>query len=121
MSIIVNNSIVFLDSLQFLKASLDSLAGNLKADDFKRLLSEFQEDKLKLLRKKDDSYKKFVYPRLPPKDSFYSSIEDGKRGKGDGHISTSQYLHLKLVWNKSGFKTFKDFHNHYLKKKWNYH
>ena len=46
MSIIVNNSIVFLDSLQFLKASLDSLGGNLKYDDFKHLLSEFPEDKL---------------------------------------------------------------------------
>ena len=59
---------------------------------------------------------KFLYPRLPPKESFYSSIDDGKRGKGDGHIFTSQYLHLQFVWNKFGFKTFKDFHNHYLKK-----
>ena len=123
MSIIVNNNIILLDSLQFLKASLDSLAGNLKDDDFKHLLSEFPKDKLELLRKKDpypyewvDSYRKFLYPRLPPKESFYSSINDGKRGKGDGHISTSQYLHLKLVWNKFGFKTFKDFQNHYLKK-----
>ena len=111
MSIIVNNNIIFLDSLQFLKASLDSLAGNLKDDDFKHLLSEFRKDKLELLRKKDaylyewvDSYKKFLYARLPPNESFYSSINDGKRGKSDGHISTSQYLHFKLVWNKFGFK-----------------
>ena len=48
MSIIVNN-IIFLDSLQ---ASLDSLAGNLKDDDFTHLLSEFPKDKLELLRKK---------------------------------------------------------------------
>ena len=41
MSIIVNNGIVFLDSLQFFKASLDSLAGNLEDNDFKHLLSEF--------------------------------------------------------------------------------
>ena len=123
MSVIVNYSIVFLDLLQFLKASLDSLAGNLKDDDLQHLLSEFLEDKLELLRKKDaypydwvDSYKKFLYPILPPKESFYSSIDDEKRDKGDGHISTSQYLHLKLVWNKFGFKTFKDFHNHYLKR-----
>ena len=95
MSIIVNNNIILLDSLQFLKASLDSLAGNLKDDDFKHLLSEFPKDKLDLLRKKDpypyewvDSYRKFLYPRLPPKESFYSSIDDGKRGKGDGHAST---------------------------------
>ena len=95
MSIIVNNSIIFLDSLQFCKASLDSLAGNLQDNDFKHLLTEFPKDKLELLRKKDsylyeqvDSYRRFIYPRLPPKESFYSSIDDGKRGKGDGHAST---------------------------------
>ena len=43
-------------------------------------------------------------------------IDHGKRGKGDGHISNEQSSHLKLVWNKFGFKTFRDFHNHYLKK-----
>ena len=52
MSIIVNNSIVFLNSLQFLKGSLDSLAGNLKDCNFKHVLSKFPEDKLDLLRKK---------------------------------------------------------------------
>ena len=121
MSIIVNNNIIFLDSLQFVIPSLDSLAGNVKDDDFKYLLSEFPKDKLELLRKKDaypykwvDSYRKFLYSRLPPKESFYSLINDGKRGKGDGHISTSQYFHLKLVWNIFGFRTFKDFHDHYF-------
>ena len=80
-------------------------------------------DKLDILRKKDaypyewvGSYEKFKYTKLPPKESFYSSKDDGKRGKGDGHISTNQYLHLKLVWKEFGFKTFKDFHNHYIKK-----
>ena len=121
-SIIVNRNIIFSDSLQFLKASLDNLALNLEDNDFKHLLSEFPEDKLELLRKKDsypyewvDSYRKLHYPRLPLKESFYSSIDDGKRGKGDGHISYAKYLHLKLVWKEFGFKTFKDFHNHYLK------
>ena len=52
MSIIINKKIVFLDSLQFLKASLDTLAGNLQDSDFKHLLSEFPKDKLKILRKK---------------------------------------------------------------------
>ena len=55
MSIIVNN-IIFLDSLQFLKASLDTLAGNLEDSDFKHLLSEFLEDKLEFLRKKTHIY-----------------------------------------------------------------
>ena len=49
MSIIVNRNIISLDSLQFLRASLDNLAGNLEDEDFKHLLSK---DKLKLLRKK---------------------------------------------------------------------
>ena len=43
MSIIVNNSIVFSDSLHFCKASLDSLTGNLEDNDFKHLLSEFPQ------------------------------------------------------------------------------
>ena len=123
MSIIVNNGIVFLDSLQFFKASLDSLAGNLEDNDFKHLLSEFLPNKLEILKRKDvypydwvDSYRKFIYPRLPPKESFYSSIDDGKRGKGDGHISNEQYSHLKIVWKEFEFKIFRDFHNHYLKK-----
>ena len=46
--IIVNNNIIFLDSLQFCKASLDTLAGNLQDNDFKNLLSKFPEVKLEL-------------------------------------------------------------------------
>ena len=51
-----------------------------------------------------------------PKKNFYSSIDDGKRGKGDGHISDNQYSHFKIVWKEFEFNTFRDFHNHYLKK-----
>ena len=53
MSIIINNSIVFLDSPQFYKASLDSLAGNLEDNDFKHLLSEVLPNKLEILKRKD--------------------------------------------------------------------
>ena len=106
MSIIANNNIVFLDSLQICKASLDSLAGNLEDSDFKHLISEFPKDKLELLREKDaypyesvDSYRKFIYPRLPPKEAFYSSLDDGKRGKGDSHISDKQYSKcMARIW-----------------------
>ena len=86
-------------------------------------MSEFSSDKLELLRKKDaypyewvNSYEKFKYKELPAKKAFYSSIDDGKRAKVDGHISDERYLHLKNVWQEFGFKTFKDFHNHYFKK-----
>ena len=123
MSIIINKNIIFLDSLQFYKGSLDSLAGNLQDSDFKHLMSEFPPNKLEILRKKDaypyewvDSCEKFKYTELPPKECFYSSIKDGKRDNDNGYISDDQYSHLKNVWNTFSFNTFKDFHNHYLKK-----
>ena len=37
-------------------------------------------------------------------------------GKVDGNISDKQNSHLKNVWNEFNFNTFRDFHNHYLKK-----
>ena len=123
MSIIVNKNITFIDSLQFIKASHDSLASNLEDNDFKYLMSEFPSDKLERLKRKDaypyewvDLYEKFNYQQLPPKECFYSSLKDRKRDKSNGHISNEQYLHLQNVWITFNFNTFEDFHNHYLKK-----
>ena len=65
MSIIINNNIIFIDSLQLFKASLDTLAGNFQDSDFKHLMSEFLEDKLKLFRKKRSiSIYKRIYNKL---------------------------------------------------------
>ena len=68
MSIIVNRKIIFLDSNQFYKGSLGSLASNLGDSDFKYLMPEFPIDKLEILKRKDsypyewvDSYEKFNY------------------------------------------------------------
>ena len=123
MSIIVNRNIVFLDSLQFYKGLLDSLASNLEDSDFKHLLSESPSNKLEILKRKHaypyewiDSYEKFNYTELPPKECFYSSINDGKRDNDNRYISDEQYLHLKNVWNTFKFNTFRDYHNHSLKK-----
>ena len=53
MSIIVNRNITFIDSLQFIKASLDTLPSNLEDNDFEYLISEFPSDKLEILKRKD--------------------------------------------------------------------
>ena len=53
MSFIINKNIIFLDSMQFLKLSLDSLAKNLEDGDYKHLLSEFLSDRLEILKRKD--------------------------------------------------------------------
>ena len=107
MSIIVNRHIIFIDSLQFYNGSLDTLASNLKNQDFKHLTSEFGIDKLDILKRKDasyphewvNSYEQFKHTSLREKNNFYSSLKDGKRDRSNGHISNEQYLHLKNVWN----------------------
>ena len=79
MSIIVNRNIIFLDSNQFYKGKLDYHASHLNNEDFKHLLSEFPIDKLELLKGKNayrcewaDSYEKFNYQELSPKEYVYS-------------------------------------------------
>ena len=116
MSIIVSRNITFIDSNEFYKGTLDTLASNLDHKDFKYLMSEFPIDKLELLKRKDaypyewvDSYEKFNYPQLPPKECFYSSLKDGKRDRSDGHISGVQYSHLKNVWDIFNFQNLKTF------------
>ena len=98
MSIIVNRHITFIDSLQFYNSLLDTLASNLNNEDVRYLVSEFGIDKLEILKRKDaypyewvDSYEKINCKELPPKECFYSSINDGKRNKGNGHIPNKQY------------------------------
>ena len=123
MSIIVNRTITFIDSNEFYKGALDTLASNLEDNDFKYLMLEFPLDKLEILKRKDaypyewvDSYEKLNYPQLPPKECFYSPLRDGKKNRSDGHISNEQYEDLKNVWDIFNFNTFENFHNHYLKK-----
>ena len=78
MNIIVNRQIAFIDSLQFYNASLDSLTGYLKNEDFQHLTSEFIIDKLEILKRKDaypfkwvDSYENFKCLSFPEKKYFY--------------------------------------------------
>ena len=123
MSIIVNRYITFIDSIQFINASLENLGSNLHNKEFKHLTSEFDVDKLEILKRKDaypyecvDSYEKFKYPTLPEKKHFYSSFKDRKRDKSNGHISHEQYQYLQNAWNTFNFSIFEDFHDYYLKK-----
>ena len=82
--------------MHFLKVSLDNLAASLEDKDYKHLLSEFPTDKLEILKRKDaypyesvDDYRKFLYSKLPPNDTFYSRLNDGKRNK-HANISVEQ-------------------------------
>ena len=52
MSFTIINKISFIDSVQFLSSSLDSLVKNLNKDDFKYLTQEFDNNVLDLVKQK---------------------------------------------------------------------
>ena len=104
MSVMTNKKIIFLDSLQFMKASLAQLADNLEDADYKHLLSEFPADKLHLLKKKDtfpyewiDDYKKLRYPTHPPRSAYYSRLHSNARKEDDKETTDEKYYLRKDV------------------------
>ena len=71
MSIIVNRNITFIDSNEFYKCSLDTLASNLEDKDFKYLMAEFNPDKLETLKRKDA----YPYECILSKGFFFHLIK----------------------------------------------
>ena len=66
MAFTINRNVVFIDSMQFMNSSLDSLVKNLPGNDFKYLSEEFRGEFLKLVKQTGvylykcmDSYGKF--------------------------------------------------------------
>ena len=51
MSFTLNNNIVFIDSMLFMKSSYDKLVKKLGSEDFKYLSEEFSGEKLELVKK----------------------------------------------------------------------
>ena len=67
MAFTINKYLVFIDGMQFINSSLDSLVKNLSNNDFKYLSPEFSSEQLKLLKQKGvypyeymDSFKSFL-------------------------------------------------------------
>ena len=72
MAFTINTNLVFIDSMQFMNSSLDSLVKNLSDNDLKYLSEEFSGDLLKLVKEKGvypfeymNSFKKFSENKLP--------------------------------------------------------
>ena len=115
MAIIVNRNLVFIDRMQFMKDSLDTLVGNLDDKDFNYLSKEFSGECLKLIKQKGlcpyeymDSFKKFNECELPSKDKFHSSL----KGK---NISDKAYERAREVWNVFDIKNLGEYRDLYLK------
>ena len=58
MAFTINKKVVFIDSLQFMSSSLDTLVKNLSDNDFKYLSQEFSGEQLKLVKRK------VLYPHI---------------------------------------------------------
>ena len=108
MAITVNRNLVFKNSMQFMKDTLDDLVKNLVEGDF-------SDEKLKLVKEKGvypyeymNSFKKFDECELPSKDNFYSSL----KGKG---ISDEEYERAVNVWKCFDIKNLGEYHDLYLK------
>ena len=83
MAFTINRNLIFIDSMQFVNSSLDSLVKNLSDNDFKYLSEEFSSDLLKLVKEKGvypyeymNSYKTFSEDKLPDRSKCFSSLKD---------------------------------------------
>ena len=96
----------FIDSAQFLQASLDKLVSANKPEAF-HITAHYEPDQYKraLLMRKGvypyeymDSWERFEETQLPPKEDFYSKLTGA-------NISDSDYTHAQRVWETFGCQT----------------
>ena len=108
----------FIDSFKFLSTSLDKLASYLDKNKLKIIRSKFSilpDDEFELLTRKGvfpyeyvDCAEKLQDTRLPPRESFYSSLT------GDT-VSESDYVHAANVWQRFSIRTLGEYSDLYLK------
>ncbi|RLU19263.1 hypothetical protein DMN91_007820 [Ooceraea biroi] len=108
----------FIDSFKFLSSSLDKLSSYLNNDKLRIVRSEFAKlsaDDCDLLTQKGvfpyeyvDCAEKLEDTRLPPRESFYSSLT------GDT-VSESDYAHAENIWQRFAIRTLGEYSDLYLK------
>ena len=107
----------FIDSLQFLNASLEKLVSNLAADGmskFKHLKTEFKSHHELLIRKGVypydyvDSPQKLCETVLPPREAFFSQLSQLD-------ITEQDYQHANQIWQVFQCNTLGDYHELYIK------
>ncbi len=108
----------FVDSLQFLNASLDSLVKVLARggkDGFKHTRRHFPDDvKFDMVSRKGvymyeymTSRERFAETSLPPKEEFFSKLT------GES-VSDDEYAHAQKVWSVFEMKSIREYHDLYL-------
>ena len=104
----------FVDSFKFVAARLDSLVDNLPKEKFNNI-KRYTGDQLNLLTRKGvypydymDSPKRLEENQLPPKEAFYSRLNDAG-------ISNEDYEHAHQVWKAFKMENLEDYHTLYDK------
>jgi len=105
----VTKELRFLDSFKFMASSLDSLSKNLDKDQHNHLQKHYQGRQLELLLRKGaylydyvNCIDKLSERSLPPKDKFYSRLNDE-------NVTDDDYIHAKTVWKEFDMKTLRDY------------
>ena len=93
--------------------SLDELVQNLPEDAFNNLKKYYTGDELNLIKRKGvypyeymDSIERLKETKLPPKEAFYSKLNNED-------ISDEDYTHAQKVWRVFKMENFQDYHNLY--------
>ena len=88
MAFFLGENLVFIDSMQFMKFSLDKLVKNLEDKDFKYLVKEFGSKDLEIIKQKGacpyeymNSFKRFNEEKLCARKYFFSSTKREKSMK----------------------------------------
>ena len=115
MAFTTNKNFVFIESMQFMNSSLNSLVKNFSSDDFKYLSEECSGQLLELVKEKGlyaykymDSFEKFSENTLPDKCKIFSAL------KGEC-ISEKDYERANNIWNALKINSMKEYHDLYLK------
>ena len=110
----IKHEIRFLDSFKFMASSLEGLVGNLGLEKLIETRKEFGE-RVELLSRKGiypydymNGIKKFSEEKLPPKEEFFSKLNDC-------NISDEDFDHAQRIWNEFGVKNLGEYHDLYLK------
>lgn len=106
----------FVDTFQFLSASLDKLSVNLAKEGLNKFVfARNQPIKMQLLSRKGvypyrymNSLKKFNETKLPPQQAFYNDL-DGKT------VSDQDNIHAQRVWDVFNIQTLGHYHDLYMK------
>jgi hypothetical protein len=110
----LQNSILrFIDSYQFLSAGLDNFLQNMAKELFCHSRKHLGDNDLLLAKgifpyEWCDCFEKFNETELPSMDAFYNELD--KEG-----VSDEQYDRAQAIWTTFNCRTFKDYHDLYLK------